>query len=79
MVTILPGDFVKAKPAAARLLRLAVLDYTTEMNDIVWLLSVGVVGGGLLLARALWRRRRAAKLADHLLDEVVKAKDAFRR
>ncbi len=26
-----------------------------------------------------WRRRRAAKLADELLADVIKGKDAFRR
>ena len=26
-----------------------------------------------------WRHRRASKLADQLLDDVIKGKDAFRR
>ena len=34
----------------------------------------------LALAVRYWlRRRRAARLTDQLLDDVVKAKDAFRR
>lgn len=49
------------------------------MTDFVWLLA-GL--GGLTLAfigRRIWRRRRAAHLADQILTEVVKGKDAFRR
>jgi uncharacterized iron-regulated membrane protein len=49
------------------------------MTDLVWLLA-GL--GGLTLAiigRRIWRRRRAAQLADQLLSDVVKGKDAFRR
>jgi len=41
-----------------------------------------LVGLGIMLALAIryWlRRRRAAKLADQLLTDVVNAKDAFRR
>jgi hypothetical protein len=41
-----------------------------------------LAGLGFLLALAIryWlRRRRAARLADKLLADVVKAKDAFRR
>jgi hypothetical protein len=41
-----------------------------------------LVGAAFLLAFAVrdWlKRRRAARLADQLLDEVVKGKDAFRR
>jgi hypothetical protein len=41
-----------------------------------------LVGAAFLLAFAVrdWiKRRRAAKLADQLLDEVVKGNDAFRR
>lgn len=40
------------------------------------------IGIGIMLALAIrywFRRRRAARLADQLLDDVVKAKDAFRR
>jgi len=41
-----------------------------------------LAGLGFMLALAIryWiRRRRAARLADQLLNDVVKAKDAFRR
>lgn len=38
------------------------------------------LGFVLVLAFRAWlRRRRAARLADQLLNDVVKAKDAFRR
>ena len=38
------------------------------------------LGFVLVLAIRVWlRRRRAARLADQLLNDVVKAKDAFRR
>ncbi len=38
------------------------------------------LGFVLVLAIRSWlRRRRAARLADQLLNDVVKAKDAFRR
>ncbi len=47
-------------------------------NTVIVALTFGV-GCLLLLARHLWRRRRAARLADQLLNDVVKAKDAFRR
>ncbi|MBI5854803.1 MAG: hypothetical protein HZB35_06155 [Nitrospirae bacterium] len=53
--------------------------YTTTMKNVVWM---GAGLGGLLLVvlgRWIWRRRRAAKLADALLAEIVKGKDAFRR
>jgi hypothetical protein len=48
-----------------------------EHATMLWLAAAA--GGCLLLVRHLWRRRRAARLADQLLDDVVKAKDAFRR
>jgi hypothetical protein len=41
-----------------------------------------LVGIGIMLALAFrywFRRHQAAKLADQLLDDVVKGKDAFRR
>lgn len=41
-----------------------------------------LVGLGIMLALAVrywFRRRRAARLADQLLDDVLKGKDAFRR
>jgi len=41
-----------------------------------------LVGIGIMLALAIrywFRCRQAAKLADQFLDDVVKAKDAFRR
>lgn len=47
-------------------------------NTVLVVLAFGA-GCLVLLARHLWRRRRAARLADQLLDDVVKGKDAFRR
>ena len=50
------------------------------MSDQLWIvLAVGLGGIVFLLGRLWYRRRLAAKLADDLLREVVKGKDAFRR
>ncbi|HEX9742595.1 MAG TPA: hypothetical protein VGA17_07365 [Nitrospiraceae bacterium] len=50
------------------------------MHDINILPILAGIGIMLALAIRYWfRRRRAARLADQLLDDVVKAKDAFRR
>lgn len=50
------------------------------MNDLGWLLlSIGIGWIVVECGRRWYRRRVAAKLADHLLEEVVKSKDAFRR
>jgi len=50
------------------------------MNEITLslLLLVAIVILSAILIR-WWRHRRAAKLADDLLAEVMKEKDAFRR
>ncbi len=50
------------------------------MSDGV-LIVLAVLGGGVLfvVGRQWYRRRMAAKLADDLLRDVVKGKDAFRR
>ena len=50
------------------------------MSGELWLvLGVGLGGVLFLLGRLWYRRRVAAKLADDLLRDVVKGKDAFRR
>jgi hypothetical protein len=50
------------------------------MEDVGWALGVGVVVLFLFeLGRRWYRRRVAARLADKLLRDVVKGKDAFRR
>jgi len=49
------------------------------MDGVPLVLTVMVVGGGILLVRHFWRRHQAARLADQLLNDAVKAKDAFRR
>jgi hypothetical protein len=50
------------------------------MNDEYILPALAGTAFLLALGIRYWfRRRRAAKLADQLLDEVVKGKDAFRR
>lgn len=49
----------------------------TDGNILPVLVGIGIL---LALAARYWfRRRQAARLADQLLDDVVKAKDAFRR
>jgi hypothetical protein len=58
------------------------MDVTEQqgMDEIGWwLLLVACAGLGVGLVRRWYRRRVAAKLADQLLDDVVKGKDAFRR
>jgi hypothetical protein len=42
------------------------------------LLTLGTIVMYVLISR-WWRYRRAAKLADKLLAEVIRGKDAFRR
>lgn len=49
------------------------------MGDSAWLVVV-VIGGILFALGHRWYRQRvAAKSADTLLSDVLKAKDAFRR
>lgn len=56
------------------------IDYAVAMKDQYILPILAGVGFLLVLAIRYWiRRRRAARLADKLLADVVKAKDAFRR
>ncbi|MDH5641778.1 MAG: hypothetical protein OEY28_10830 [Nitrospira sp.] len=50
------------------------------MDDTGWALLMIAAGAGLAeLGRRWYRRRVAARLADKLLRDVVKGKDAFRR
>jgi hypothetical protein len=49
------------------------------MDDLGWLLWFLAGAVVAMLGRQWYRRRIAAKLADRLLDEVVKSKDSFRR
>ena len=50
------------------------------MGDVGWQLGVAVVFAiAVTIGYRLYRRRKAAKSADRLLDEVLKGKDAFRR
>jgi hypothetical protein len=50
------------------------------MEDTGWALLIVGAGAFLLeLGRRWYRRRIAARLADKLLGDVVKGKDAFRR
>ncbi len=53
--------------------------YTAAITDFAWLLVGISVLMLALIGRRIRRRRRAAQLADQLLSEVVKGKDAFRR
>jgi NADH:ubiquinone oxidoreductase subunit K len=43
------------------------------------LIAAAAVMVGMGLVRRWYRRRVAAKLADQMLSEVIKGKDAFRR
>lgn len=50
------------------------------MDDTGWALIMIVAGACVVeLGRRWYRRRVAARLADKLLRDVVKGKDAFRR
>lgn len=50
------------------------------MDDTVWMILIGVGGVALwLLLSQRYRRWKAGKLADQLLQDVIKGKDAFRR
>jgi hypothetical protein len=50
------------------------------MGDVGWILLAIVISGWMVeLVRRWYRRRVAAKLADKMLADVVKGKDAFRR
>lgn len=50
------------------------------MGEGTWILAAVVVGGVVyLVGRQVYRRWVAGRLADDLLREVVKGKDAFRR
>lgn len=54
--------------------------YTSAMGEGTWIVAAVIVGGVVyLIGRQLYRRWLAARLADDLLREVVKGKDAFRR
>jgi hypothetical protein len=50
------------------------------MGDIGWVV-VAIVGSALMVGfgRRWYRQRVAARLADKMLADVVKGKDAFRR
>jgi len=56
------------------------IDYTIEMEGlstaIILILVIVVV---YFVCLRWWRHRRAAKLADKLLADVIKGKDSFRR
>lgn len=50
------------------------------MGEVEWQIGVAVVVAiALTIGYRLYRRRKAAKSADRLLDEVLQGKDAFRR
>ncbi len=54
--------------------------YRTAMDDTI--VMILLVGGGLVLwmiGYQRYRRWKAGKLADQLLQDVIKGKDAFRR
>ena len=50
------------------------------MNEWTWIILLGV--GGIIVFRwglRWWRNRKAGKLADELLSNVLRGKDSFRR
>ena len=50
------------------------------MDDTVLIILIGIGGVVLWLMLHQWYRRwKAGKLADKMLEDVVKGKDAFRR
>ncbi|MBX3324958.1 MAG: hypothetical protein U0223_00400 [Nitrospira sp.] len=50
------------------------------MDDTVWAILVGICGVVLwMVIHHRYRRWKAGKLADKMLDDVIKGKDAFRR
>lgn len=49
------------------------------MGEGIWIVAVVVGGAVYLIGRQLYRRWLAGRLADDLLRDVVKGKDAFRR
>lgn len=50
------------------------------MEESVWALIAAAVAMVVIgLVRRWYRRRVAAKLADQMLSDVIKGKDAFRR
>jgi hypothetical protein len=50
------------------------------MGDVGWALLIVAAGGFVVeLGRRWYRRTVAARLADKMLSDVVKGKDAFRR
>lgn len=59
---------------------LSIAGYRISMDDTVWMIVVGIGGVVLwLLMFQRYRRWKAGKLADQLLQDVIKGKDAFRR
>lgn len=50
------------------------------MDDAGWMILI-LVGGAVIwmVIRHRYRRWKAGKLADKILDDVIKGKDAFRR
>jgi hypothetical protein len=60
--------------------KLSYSGYRISMDDTVWLIVIGIGGGVLWLVIIQgYRRWKAGKLADQLLQDVIKGKDAFRR
>jgi hypothetical protein len=58
----------------------SIAGYCVSMDDTVWLIVIGIGGGVLwLVIIQRYRRWKAGKLADQLLQDVIKGKDAFRR
>lgn len=67
-------------PLSVYLFRRPQIYYTSAMGEGIWIVAA-VIGVGVvyLIDRLIYRRWVAGRLADDLLREVVKGKDAFRR
>ena len=55
------------------------IDYNLGMDPFWILMAIVAAGVVVMIGRVFYRKWKAGKLADDLLKDVVKGKDAFRR
>lgn len=72
-----PGEGAEAEPVWQR----PVPGCYTDFMSVETLVGAGLLGAALVVVAARWwiRRRRLARMADQLLEEVLRHKDGFRR
>lgn len=76
----IPRPRAPRSPPSTHLFRGAAIDYTSGMGEGTWIVAAVILGVVVyLIGRQVYRRWLAGRLADNLLREVVKGKDAFRR